>query len=261
MHFEVRRVGMYNAPQSGTHFLPAPLISLNVRGLTRYRCPGFDQQRPGPFILLGYQGMRVDFEYGNERENWVIMLETDALRASSRPGWVAVRSGASSVELPVLTPLPPEQVTGWLLEFENLHRAFLEPIPRNALRLRAGVMNVLRYLIDSMDPPAETDPAGRLRRLIDEDAEFAQSLEELSGHCGFSPDYLRRLFERRYHMLPIEYRNRRRMARAMELVTNSTLSLKEIAAGTGFNHASHFSLMFRKTFGMTARAAVAAFRR
>lgn len=261
MNFTVRRVGIYHTPQRGTHFLPTSLISLNVRGLLHYRCPGFDRARPGAFLLLGHAGMRVDFAYGSERENWVILLDDGDVKPSGRSGFVQVQSEGLSVELPILTPLAPEQLPGWRMEFETLHRASLEPIPRNALRLRAGVMNIIRHLLDTMAPPAGTDPASRLRRLMDEDAGFTSSLAAMSRQCGFSSDHLRRLFEQRFHMLPVEYRNRRRMARAMELISTSTLSLKEIAAATSFAHASHFSLMFRKTFGMTARAAVAAFRR
>jgi len=40
----------------------------------------------------------------------------------------------------------------------------------------------------------------------------------------------------------------------MFLLGNSTLSIKEISVRTGFRHVSHFSKLFRDTFGMPPSA-------
>ena len=68
------------------------------------------------------------------------------------------------------------------------------------------------------------------------------------------------ILKQQFQMAPLEYRNRRRMAKAMDLVANSRLSIKEIGANTGFDYASHFSLMFKKSFGLTPSEALARFR-
>jgi AraC-like DNA-binding protein len=61
------------------------------------------------------------------------------------------------------------------------------------------------------------------------------------------------MFLKTFGISPQAYRIRRRMSRAMELMTSSPLSLKEIGFELGFKHQSHFSALFRKTYGVSAR--------
>jgi AraC-like DNA-binding protein len=46
----------------------------------------------------------------------------------------------------------------------------------------------------------------------------------------------------------------------MELISNSSLSIKEIAEKTGFEHSSHLCMEFKKHFGITPGNGVKKFR-
>lgn len=261
MQLKVRHIGVYREAQKSRYTTPACYISFNMQGLLSYRCPGFDLQRPDPFFLLSYPGMDVAFEYGEDRENWVISVDTGDIQPADTAGLCRVRTDNGWAELPVITWVAREQVPGWQTELARMHRAFQTPVPRNTLRVHSGILNILRYILDTQELPCDNSPASQLKDLIDKDESCQTSIESLSAQCGYSADHLRMLFRKQFQMPPLEYRNRRRMTRAMDLIANSARSIKEIAAATGFDHASHFSLLFKNTYGLTPREAVARLRK
>ena len=95
-------------------------------------------------------------------------------------------------------------------------------------------------------------PAGRLRELLDDPAHRDEDLRALSRKLHYSDKHLRMLFQREFFVSPKQYRDRQRMARAMELIAGTGLSIKEIASELGFKHLSHFSMAFRRTMGLSA---------
>ncbi|MBD3242632.1 MAG: helix-turn-helix domain-containing protein [Chitinivibrionales bacterium] len=140
-------------------------------------------------------------------------------------------------------------------------RAFPVGLPADRLRACMGIVRMLERFVDTYTPRPAQSPPARLKRLIDEDPRQEQGLDELSRRCSYSPDHLRMLFRRAYRTSPRRYRNRRRLAVAMELIAGSRLSIKQIGARVGCRHMSHFTALFRKEFRMTPSDAVAKYRR
>jgi AraC-like DNA-binding protein len=66
-----------------------------------------------------------------------------------------------------------------------------------------------------------------------------------------SESHVSRIFRKATGSRFLVYLRRRRVAAAQAQLVNAALSLKEIAARTGFNDASQFSRQFRATTGMT----------
>lgn len=76
------------------------------------------------------------------------------------------------------------------------------------------------------------------------------SMADLSAVTGLSPDYMTRKFKSTLHMTPSEYVRKFRIAKAMELLCTTTMSVTEIAEKTGFSDVSLFSRVFKKTVGL-----------
>jgi len=72
------------------------------------------------------------------------------------------------------------------------------------------------------------------------------SLDELSKQVDMSKFYLCRLFKESLKMSPVEYINKVRIDKAMELLINTDMSISEIAFECGFNNISYFIKVFRK---------------
>lgn len=86
------------------------------------------------------------------------------------------------------------------------------------------------------------------------ESNFSQdiTLDELASLAGITPQHLCRLFQKTYHMRPMEYLGHYRMKHAKNLLTSQKeLTLKEIAAQIGFHDLSYFCAMFKKSEGMT----------
>ena len=68
--------------------------------------------------------------------------------------------------------------------------------------------------------------------------------------AGFmSASGMQRAFNQYYGMSPKAYLTKLRMSRALTLLAQSTLSVKEIAASCGFEDEKYFSRAFKKTYG------------
>jgi AraC-like DNA-binding protein len=75
-------------------------------------------------------------------------------------------------------------------------------------------------------------------------------LEALADIAGLSLWHFARAFKQSVGMPPHHYLMRRRLERAQELLTESNLSLAQIAVQTGFDDHSHFSRRYRQFFGV-----------
>lgn len=76
------------------------------------------------------------------------------------------------------------------------------------------------------------------------------TMADLSKVTGLSVDYMARRFKAVMNMSPSEYIRRFRIAKAMELLADESLSIAQIADLTGFSDISLFSRVFKTTVGI-----------
>jgi AraC family transcriptional regulator len=91
----------------------------------------------------------------------------------------------------------------------------------------------------------------RVRELLNDSYLDAPGLTSLAGIAGVHPVHLSREFHRHYRMTIGEFVRQRRVEHASELLSNSELSLAEIANACGFSDQSHFCSLFKKHCGVT----------
>ena len=92
---------------------------------------------------------------------------------------------------------------------------------------------------------------GKLKEIIREQRSAKFSLEGLSEELDIHPVYLSREFPKYFHCSFGEYIRRTRIKEAAELLTDSKLSLTEIAHQCGFADQSHFTRLFKKMHNLT----------
>ena len=167
---------------------------------------------------------------------------------------------AHGLTLPRHTVARPGDPAGrWLAEVVT-HFGRGEPSAR--LRAEALLFNVLAVLFDAARP-AGTAPAGdssvnhAARARIDRALHHLE--RGLAGHltpadlaraAGLSASHFTRLFRRWMGLPPGEYILRRRVEHARKLLGDVTLSIKEIAARSGFDDPYYFSKVFRRIDGL-----------
>ena len=91
-------------------------------------------------------------------------------------------------------------------------------------------------------------------RYLQTDEKQALSLDEVAAMCYVTPAYFRRLFREYAGVSPSEYRTRRRVARAKELLRTSTLSVAAVSERLGFESVSYFCRVFKQRTGVSPAA-------
>lgn len=112
----------------------------------------------------------------------------------------------------------------------------------NTLRLLADLAPLKPDAAATLDRGAALAPLFRAIRL-----HLAESLDirRLAGWAALSPSRLHTLFQARFGLTPMAYVKRLRLAEARRLLAGTALSVKEVAAATGFACPFHFSRAFK----------------
>lgn len=87
------------------------------------------------------------------------------------------------------------------------------------------------------------------------DRHFCDPLEiaALAKIAHLSPRQFQRIFMKSQGISPINYLMRLRIKRAMELITDLSLNIAEVAQASGFEDANYFSRFFRRYVGVSPR--------
>ena len=268
INFSISNIGFYTESQKHIQVVHTPFVVFQVSGLVYsrlYHPNGLlikNRQNATPYLQIALPGMKTDFEYSKERENWVIMLRDIPIRYSdSSIHHLEIKDQNDWIQFPFSIDLEKEMVGKWQIEFRKIQQLFRDPIPKNRLHAKLEVLNIFNFILNQESKTSLGEsPAGKLKRLIDGDMKFERNLSELSKSCSFTSDHLRILFQKEFHITPNEYRTQKRMAQVMEYISSTFLNIKEIAAKTGFEHTSHLCMAFKKTYNITPGWGIKLFR-
>ena len=203
---------------------------------------------PGEMCLLR-PGEREFFTFAPSRpthHGWcsvrpdaMAALPQDRLRAAAGQGATAAISGRTSQLLELAFSIP-EDAPGGLLE--SLACALFEDF---LLAATGGAAN-------PPGPPLP-EPVRRGRDFIEAHYPEGLDLAQIGRAAGVAPKHLGKLFVRHLGITPIRQLWRVRTARGAQLLTETGLSLGEIAERVGCQNPFHFSRLIRQAFGVSPR--------
>ncbi|WP_173275590.1 AraC family transcriptional regulator [Paenibacillus sp. NEAU-GSW1] len=121
--------------------------------------------------------------------------------------------------------------------------AFLDLVPISVMQHRSEEMNRL----------------GIIQRFVESRLDCGISVEQMAEAVHLHPNYFISYFKKHFGMPPLKYVNRKRADHAKQLLTTTSLSIKEIADRTGFKETGHFTKFFRKETSFTPTDYRAAF--
>lgn len=132
--------------------------------------------------------------------------------------------------------------------------------------MKTYAMQFLLYLMRELEQPRNDYSHGHysfesverkylVKKIIDYFEEHYSekiSLEQVAGNMYLSTFYVSKIFKTETGSAPIHYLIEIRLEKAKELLlSDSTLSIQEIAAKVGYDDAYHFSKVFKKKFGVS----------
>ena len=95
---------------------------------------------------------------------------------------------------------------------------------------------------------------GKITSELAENCSESPSVAELAGRAGYSPVHFTRIFKKVTGYLPREFIIQARIARARQLLKESTLSIGEIADALGYSDVFFFSRQFKSRSGLSPNA-------
>lgn len=198
--------------------------------------------KPGHVVLLR-PGRNEYFVFAKRQESWHrwITLSTDSLTEPE----LAYLDG-----LPFSMPIPEalNAVADLLLSLRNDFAMNDEPVRSlgfAALNLFASSGNAQAK--HPQEHPSVLSALGYIRRHYADDV----TLQRMAAHAGVTPEHLVRLFHAGQHPTPIRYLWQYRVVKATELLTQSGLTVSEIASRCGFKSAFHLSRLVKEQTGST----------
>jgi len=163
-------------------------------------------------------------------------------------------------ELPAGAVLPADE-RGVLRAAEELSRAAQERGWRRAPRLLAALWELLATLqLSDSAAPAAAHPDLTDRRLRLAEAFMLEHLAEpidvgaIAAAAGLSRSQLNRLFRREVGVGPAERLRSYRLDAARRLLSDGSMSVKEVAHAVGFPWIHHFTRCYRRAHGCTPSA-------
>lgn len=78
-----------------------------------------------------------------------------------------------------------------------------------------------------------------------------ESLAELAARLGCTDRHLRRGFEAEFHVTPLQYRQTCRLLLAKKLLTDTRLSVMDVAMASGFGSLRRFNTVFEREYKLT----------
>lgn len=88
-------------------------------------------------------------------------------------------------------------------------------------------------------------------RLLEENCGKGQNLEELAVRLGCTGRHLRRIFGEEYHVTPVQYLQTCRLLLAKNLLTDTELSVLEVAMAAGFGSLRRMNDLFQKRYKLS----------
>lgn len=95
--------------------------------------------------------------------------------------------------------------------------------------------------------------AGRAAALLEENCPGV-SLEETAARLGCTSRHLRRVFLKEYHVTPVQYQQTCRLLLAKHLLTDTSLSVLEVAMAAGFGSLRRMNEVFQKQYHLSPTA-------
>ena len=94
----------------------------------------------------------------------------------------------------------------------------------------------------------------RAARMLEKNCGNRQSLEEIAARLGYTDRHLRRVFTAEYNVSPVQYLQTCRLLLAKNLLTDTDLSVLEVAMAAGFGSLRRFNDLFKKHYNLAPTA-------
>lgn len=125
------------------------------------------------------------------------------------------------------------------------------PFVRDELRVRVVAAFVMKLYLNERTEVTRNPILDRACRILRQHLDTKISLQELCKLCGCNHTTITEIFQKELGMSPMTWYRKERLREAAILLRSSDHTISDISFGLGFNDSNHFSVAFRRVFGLT----------
>jgi len=135
-------------------------------------------------------------------------------------------------------------------------RIFLDEQENNTLNSTRGACLITLMLMeltrtDTGNNTQDYMPAIKAKNFIDLNFREKISTEDIASEIKCNPDYLGRIFSRKYSNTITEYIHLKKVGNATKKLISSTMNINEISEDCGFSDTVYFRRIFKRITGLT----------
>ncbi|AIQ57586.1 AraC family transcriptional regulator [Paenibacillus borealis] len=245
---DIRRVTAKPGESLLSYKAPSSLFLMSVRGNATAEV---DQQihRVQRFTVIhAGKGTVLSIAAGSEGlDYYSVYYKTD--RNSPLPSGLAGRSGQAN---PVdhTYSITPEHPVALHQIISEMYKEWRRQKPLVHLRVRTLLYQFVYELLHQLQAhaasPARRDLAAQVAAIIQEHYAQAITLESLAENVNYSIPHLSSYFKTRTGLSPIDYLIKVRIDKVAVLLLETDATLKEIAAGVGYQDPSYLGRLFKR---------------
>lgn len=250
---DIRRITIRAGESLLSYKVPSTLFLMSIRGnataeLDRqiYRIERFTVLHAGKDSVLslaaGSEGLDYYTVYYRAGSNLPALSELDG-----RPE--QAHSFDHSYSITPENPVALHQI------LSEMYKDWRKQKPLVQLRARTLLYQFVYELLHQMQAhvisPAKRDLAARVAAFIHEHYAESITLESLSDNVNYSIPHLSSYFKTRTGLSPIDYLIKVRIDKAASLLLETDATLKEIAAGVGYQDPSYLGRLFKRYKGVS----------
>lgn len=112
---------------------------------------------------------------------------------------------------------------------------------------------IYRYMDESYLPICTNESLKKVISYIRLNYQSEITISEMAKQTEIGERYLRKLFAQHLNLSPLDYLNQIRINKAIELLRNTEMSIKEICFACGFRSPQYFSRVFKQQMGIPPR--------
>ncbi len=237
-----------------------PIRLLAVLELSWDQVDGMVSNRPFHALSIRVEGGAEFFQEGfppTRAEEGEITFAPGGVEFEKRAprGKILVIHFETPAQLPkqVLHFMPPDRES-LLSRFNRLYRVWTRKEAGYALEAKMLFYDILLRIEQAYDRPRDSKLFNACQYIHEHFTDRDISVEKLAQLSSMSDTYFRRLFAREQGVTPLQYINRLRLTRALELLRTDYYSVDQIAEMCGFNNIHYFSYFIKKQTGYSPLA-------
>ncbi|MFD2330929.1 AraC family transcriptional regulator [Cohnella sp. GCM10020058] len=250
---DVRRITMRAGESIRGYRVPSSMFLMSVRGDATARLDGEARRMLRFAVLHAGKGAMLDLVASSAGLDYYSIYYKAVIGTSISSELAALLEGGRPIERSY--SVAPDHPAALHRIAADMFRAWGKPQPLARLRARTLLYQFAHELLQQMPEhgqrPAKRDLASQVAAIIHEHYADTITLESLSERLNYSVPHLSSYFKLRTGLSPIDYLIKVRIDKAAALLRETDATLKEIAAGVGYQDPGYLGRLFKKYKGVS----------